>query len=275
MGVQTFQFDALDADVILQSCEPDDPSEFRVHRCILAAASPFFHDMFTLPQTPTAKQQIPVISVAESRDTLRTLLEFVYPIEDPTISSLDELVPVLGAAVKYDFAGAVGTLRKLLVSPQFVEAEPTRVYAIACRFDLEDEARIASKYTLNVHVLDAPLSDDLKFITAYSYHRLLDLHQRRVQAALAMLKIPGDIKCMQCNGSSFSVYATPKWWYEFERRAREELSRRPTTEVIFGMEFLAQVVIGAGCPRCAGSILDAWRFLQELKRSIDELPATI
>ncbi|RDB20048.1 hypothetical protein Hypma_012998 [Hypsizygus marmoreus] len=273
MGVQVF--DAPDADIVLISCEEQDPTQFRVHRCILSAASPFFHDMFTLPQNETEQRSPSNILVTETRDTLHTLLEFVYPVENPVISSLDELVPILGAAIKYDFTAVIGSLRKLLVSPQFARGEPTRVYAIASRFDLEEEAQIASKYTLSINVLDAPLSEDLKYITAFSYHRLLDLHRRRVRAAIDMLKLPQDIKCMQCNGSTFSVYATPKWWYEFERRAREELSVRPTTDVIFGMEFLAQVAIAAGCPRCAGSVLDSWKFLEDLKRRIDELPATI
>ncbi|KAF8076833.1 hypothetical protein FPV67DRAFT_434885 [Lyophyllum atratum] len=275
MGAQLFNFNAPDADVVLLSCEREDPTEFRVHRCILAAASPFFYDMFTLPQSPTADHLLPIIPVSETRKVLGTLLEFLYPIENPCLDSLDDLVPILEAAVKYDVVGVISALRKFLISPQFVEAQPTRVYAIACRFDLEEEAKLASKYTLGVHILDAPLSEDLKFITAYSYHRLLDLHRRRTQAAVDMLKIPQDIKCVQCNGSAFSVYAIPKWWYEFEKKAREELSRRPTTDVIFGMEFLAQAAIGAKCTHCAGSILDAWMFLQDLKKSIDDLPATI
>lgn len=275
MGAQVQLFDSPDADIVLISCE-DDPSEFHVHRCILAAASPFFHDMFSLPQSPTmSEKRLSLIPVTESRYTLEALLQFIYPIEDPSIHSLDELVPVLGAAIKYDFTATIVTLRKLLLSPRFVRAAPTRVYAIASRFDLEEEAQTASKYTLNINILDAPLCEDFKFITAYSYHRLLDLHRRRVQAALQMLKLPSDIKCMQCNGSSFSVYSTPKWWFDFEKRAREELSVRPTTDVIFEMEFLAQAAIAAECPRCAGSILDSWRFLQDLKKSIDELPATI
>ncbi|KAG6886577.1 hypothetical protein C0992_003298 [Termitomyces sp. T32_za158] len=204
--------------------EHEEPAQFHVHRCILAAASPFFHDMFSLPQNPTVTHKVPVIPMSETKHTLGTLLEFVYPVQDPHIQSLDELVSVLGASAKYDFLGVIATLRKLLVAPHFVEADPTRVYAIASRFELEEEARIASKYTLNVQILDAPLSEDLKYITAYSYHQLLDLHRRRANAAIALLKVSPDIKCMQCNGSTFSLYAIPKWWYQFEKMAREELS---------------------------------------------------
>ncbi|KAG6907320.1 hypothetical protein DXG01_009439 [Tephrocybe rancida] len=274
MGLQPYVFEFPDADIILQSCEPESPTQFHVHRCILSAASPFFQGMFTLPQAPSS-YQIPAVPVSETQSTLGTLLKFVYPTKDPHIESLDELVPVLCAAVKYDFTGVIDVLRKILVSPRFTKLDPTRVYAIASRFELEDEACVAAKCTLNFQVLDAPLSDDLKFITAHSYHRLLALHRRHAQAAIALLKIPSNLKCIHCNGSSFSVHVYPKWWFQFERMAKEELSLRPTSEVIFGMEFLAQVARAAECPRCAGSILDAWNFLQDLKIAIDAIPATI
>lgn len=272
MGLHTF--DAHDADIILTSAEH---TEFRVHRCILAAASPFFHDMFTLPQNASEVNhaQLPIIPVSEPSHILDTLLRFVYPIPNPHIDSLDELVPVLTAATKYDLTSVVISLRAILVDPRFTSTEPTRVYAIASRFEFEEEAQIASKYTLSVNVLEAPLSDDLKFISAYAYHRLLDLHRRRVKEALQMLKLSDDVKCMQCNGSPYSVYVVPKWWGEFEKSARLELSVRPTTDVIFSMEFLAQAAISSGCQRCAGSVLDSWKFLQELKKNIDELPDTI
>lgn len=231
--------------------------------------------MFSLPQNPVVTHKVPAIPMSETKNTLGTLLEFVYPVEDPNIESLAKLTSVLGAAVKYDFLGVIATLRKLLVAPAFVEADPTRVYAIASRFELEEEARIASKYTLGIQILDAPLSEDLKYITAYSYHQLLNLHRRRANAAIALLKASPDIKCMQCNGSTFSLYNIPKWWYQFEKMAKEELSVRPTSDVIFGIGFLAQVAMGSECQRCAGSILDSWKFLQSLKEAIDKLPATI
>lgn len=274
MTQATYDFKASDADLILVSCEQESPAQFHVHRSILAAASPFFHDMLTLPQ-PTTPNEPPLVSVSETCGTLDTLLRFVYPLPDPVINSLDELVPILAAAAKYDFTAVISALRKLLVQPHFIKTSPTRVYAIACRYDLEHEAKFASSFTLGSNILDSPLSDDLKYITAFSYHRLLDLHRRRALAAQALLKIPDDIKCMQCNGSSYTVFGSPKWWFEFEKRAREELATRPTTEVIFGMEFLAKSANSAGCQRCPGSVLESWRFLEELKRSIDNLPSTI
>ncbi|TFK43945.1 hypothetical protein BDQ12DRAFT_695932 [Crucibulum laeve] len=274
-SLSSYQFNAPDADTILLSGELECPTEFHVHRFILSAASPFFQDMFGLPQPSTLLKSKPVIPVSEHSDVLDTLLRFVYPVPDPIISSLDELVPVLAAALKYDLSYPTSAVRQLLISPRFVSTAPIRVYAIACRFDLDDEAKIASRHTLSVNILDAPLCDDLKHITAYSYHRLLDLHRKRGAAAIRLLKIPDNIKCMQCNGSAFTMHGSPKWWWEFERMAKEELTVRPCSDVIFGMEFLDRAACESKCPRCSGSILDSWRFLMELKAAIDALPATI
>ena len=278
MTVSTL-FDFEDADLVLRSCTPD-ALDFRVHRCILAAASPFFRQMFTLPQSPSQepndKPSIPIVDVSEPAATLEMLLRSVYPMANPRIDSLDELAPVLGAAVKYDMTVAIENLRKLLVAPHFVSSCPTRVYAIACRYDMEEEAKVASRYTLSINVLDCPLSEDLKYITAYAYHRLLDLHRTRAKAAQEILLSmpPDNVKCMLCNGTHYGVLLAPKWWSNFQARAKEELSVRPTTDVIFSMPFLAQVA-SAGCDRCAGSILNSYAFLEELRKKIDALPATI
>lgn len=262
-----------DADVFLESA---DGVKFCVHRCILAAASPFFEHMFALPQPPSdSKEHRPVIPVSEHSSVISALLQFIYPEPDPVITSLDELTALLTTSVKYDFLGPIAALRKELLSSRFLDESPTRVYAIASRFDFEYEAQIASRHTLSCNILDCPLSDDLKYISAHAYHQLLVLHRTRAEAARALLKIPQDVKCMQCSGPFYGAFVPPKWWKEFEKLAKEELSVRPTTDVIFSVPFLARVAQESGCIRCAGSILDAHAFFVDLKRQIDDLPSTI
>jgi hypothetical protein len=280
MSRETYEFTATDADVLIVS-HPE-AAEFRVHRCILAAASPVFRDMLTLPQPHSPSpanncDHLAVIPVFESRKTLDTLLRFVYPTPDPVITTLDELSSLIGAAVKYDFTAVMIALSTLLVSSRFIESTPTRVYAIACRYDLEEAAKLASRYTLSVDVLDRGCPpEDLQNITALSYHRLLEFHRARAQAAQNLLKVNSDIKkCVQCNGSSFGVFLPPKWWKEFELRAKEELRIRPTTDIIFQIGFLAEASSAAGCLRCSESLLQSHQFLQDMKKKIDELPATI
>ncbi|KAF8967440.1 hypothetical protein BDZ97DRAFT_1903337 [Flammula alnicola] len=246
MTLSNYQFDSADADVILLTTEAECSTEFHVHKCILAAASPFFYDMFSLPQEDTSfVKKLPIIPVSET------------------------------IAIKYDFITAITTLRKLLISPQYLQSSPIRVYAIACQFELEEEAKVASRHTLNVSLLDAPPCEELRYISAYDYHRLLALHRRRSLAALNLIKVPVDLKCMHCNSSAFTMHDAPKWWYEFERKAKEELAVRPATDVIFGMEFLFNAAQASGCTRCPESVLDSWKFLQSLKEAIDAVPSTV
>jgi len=270
-------FDAPDADVILRSDDAR-PTDFKVHRCILTAGSSFFQTMFSLPQPKcTTDDPVPVLDVAEPSAVLDPFLRFLYPVPDPEVPTLDALVPLMSTAAKYDMTGVVDRLRVLLVSPAFLETAPVRVFAIASRFDLEEEAKIASKHTLCVRVLDVPLCEDLKHISAYSYHRLLELHRRRGEAARQTLSAPPeDLRCMQCNGAQhYNAIAPPKWWIEFAARAGEELRSRPTTDLIFSLKFLMQSAHASGCARCAGSILESYLFLDALKAKIDGLPSTI
>lgn len=271
MSSQYFSY--RDADLVLRSSSPYS-EEFGVHKCILSASSPFFQDMFSLPQATSERDTLPIVDVSETAHTIETLLRLLYPIPNPAIEDLDELVLVLEAAHKYDVHVAIEHLRTLLITTHFVEANPLRVYAIACRFELEDEAKTASRYTLSTKVADCPLSDDLKKISAYQYHRLLDLHRTRASAAQELIVYGDEVKCMMCNGTHYGAFCAPKWWKDWERRAKAELWVRPTTEVIFSLGFLAESA-KAGCERCAGSILDAHLFLARLKQDIDALPSTI
>lgn len=272
----SYQFDSADADVILLTTESDHSTEFHVHKCILAAASPFFYDMFTLPQeTRNPPKQQPIISVTETSHDLDIVLRCIYPVPAPKINSLDELSAALGVALKYDFEIAISVLRNLLVSQQFLQSSPVRVYAIACRYELEEEAKIASRHTLNTNILDEPPCKDLQYISAHDYHRLLSLHRRRSKAATELLTPMPSLECTNCNSSAFTVRQAPKWWHEFTHTAQEELSLRPTTDTIFRMEFLFKIASASGCARCPESVLNSWKVLESLKAAIDALPSTV
>ncbi|KAF5363570.1 hypothetical protein D9756_000132 [Leucocoprinus leucothites] len=275
------EFDSEDADLILLSRDP--PTEFHVHSTILAAASPFFHDMFTLPQGPSAesgciKANKPVVPVTESRDVLATLLQFVYPTPDPEVPSLEEIPPVLDAAIKYDLTGAIVALRRLLTSPDHLQQSPIQVYAIACRFELEEDAQTASAHTLRYSLLDGPLCEDLKYISAWQYHRLLELHRTRSKHAQEIIiaeNCPTEVKCMQCNSSLYTSHGQPKWYYQWESEAKLELAARPISDTIFSIDFLGKAAKKAGCARCSESIFQSWPWLMEMKQKIDELPRTV
>jgi hypothetical protein len=77
------------------------------------------------------------------------------------------------------------------------------------------------------------------------------------------------------SGVGHCIYNAPKWWYEFLKRAKAELSARPTTSVIFGVGFLAETVMATGCMRCPGNMLESMKYLESMKKQIDDLPCEL
>ncbi|KAI0650369.1 hypothetical protein C8Q79DRAFT_381604 [Trametes meyenii] len=276
-------FNFRDGDFILRSdCSYDhklmcssESIDFRIHRCILSAASPVFDGMFTIPQPASDVDIIiPVVPVTETSAVLDTILRFVYPVANPVITTLDELGPALEAARKYDFGVAIDALRKRLIAPDFLKSYPLRVFGIANRFELAEEARVASRALLNTALSGQHPHEDLKHVTAYDYHQLVVAREQRAHAAIELLQPPRDLKCMQCNGRWDRARDPPRWWVAYKERAKEELRLRPTSDVIFSLSFLQQSA-QTGCVGCPASILSSSWFFDQLKCNIDDLPTTL
>ncbi|KAJ7657358.1 hypothetical protein DFH06DRAFT_1090887 [Mycena polygramma] len=139
-------FDAEKADVILLT---SDNVEFRVFKLVLSLASPFFQQMFGLPQAPSA-DEVQVIPVQEESIILDKLLRFCYPCAPPTIDTLDKLHTVMEALSKYqmfnDSSDLVKEAQYLLRS--FARTQPVAVFAIACQFGWLHVAQAAARHSL-------------------------------------------------------------------------------------------------------------------------------
>lgn len=195
------------------------------------------------------------------------------------MKSLDELAPILDAAMKYEIAVAIFRLRKMLVQPDLLEKAPLQSYAIATRWGFEEEMKVASGYTLGLDIINSPSADALNGISTVHYRRLLIFHLERAQRAQRMLDdiTPRNPVCSACRAY------VDKWHEEFKRRAREELSLRPTSSVICSFDFLAQVADGIEAGECVltscrrgGRKLETYKsYLEALRKRIDTLPNTI
>ncbi|KAI0730811.1 hypothetical protein C8Q76DRAFT_669462 [Earliella scabrosa] len=165
-------FDRHDADFIIRS---SDNVDFHVHRIILSLASSVFSDMLPLPQ-PEGSSPIPTVDLEEDSQTIDVFLRVCYPLFDPEIKTLPELRKVLAAAIKYDAQIVVHAMKKTLVSPPFLQKEPMNAYAVACLFDLEEEAKIAAEVaaTNQTQVSTYQLLDE---ISAGAYYRILKLRR--------------------------------------------------------------------------------------------------
>ncbi|KAI0034589.1 hypothetical protein K488DRAFT_45222 [Vararia minispora EC-137] len=264
------------ADIVLHTL---DQRKFQAHKCILSQASSFFESTFTLPQADITflADGLRVIHLNEPGTVWESLLQLIYPVPDPELTSLDQVVTLLAIADKYEMDGVTDRLRHSLAAPAFLSSAPMRVYAIAARFGFTEEARLASSHTLGMHILDYDVCPDMREITVDMYHRLLQLHRRRGLAARDKLVFGDGVRCVQCNpGSALAAtFGTPRWWSVFKTRAAAELAERPTTAVVFSMKFLVECARESRCPQCPGSVLESYAFLERLKADIDSLPDTI
>lgn len=168
------------ADFILRSC---DGVDFPVHRSILAVASPVFKDMLTLGDAAPDEMNngLPVCTtITEDNVALRTLLRFCYPREHPTALSLDEVIPALAAAFKYQMEGtqAMAALKTQLTA--HAPTDTLRVFVVAVRYGLEDEARIAARAALHhdvYHVMSQNVGE-LAHFPATALQRLVQFMQQ-------------------------------------------------------------------------------------------------
>ena len=194
------EFNVPNGDVILRT-QSSPNRDFRVHKLILSLASPFFADMFTLPQPVRlgGGDELAVVDVTDPPQALDLILRLIYPsFLPPNIDSLDLLVEGLGIADKYNIESARARLRMQLA--KFINDAPLRVYAIASRFGFEEEAEAASSLTTTRYLpalIDLP--DDMKYVPVSAYHKLVVLHAKHrdsIEDAIdAVLFEPGCLEC--------------------------------------------------------------------------------
>ena len=185
-------FNWPDADVVLHCTHGTESRDFRVHKFLLSFTSPVFKDMFGIPQPPSSTSDISTVDLNDPPRALELILRFIYPSPVlPVINNLAIVSEALSLADKYDIGVARSRLRASLM--EFTKSDPLRVYAIACRFGLEDEMKIASSYTISHELSElTQLPDEFKFVSAIEYHRLTHLRARyrKEVVAIAALSLP-------------------------------------------------------------------------------------
>jgi hypothetical protein len=83
--------DVSDANFIIRSSNFVD---FRVHKSILAMASPIFKDLLSLPQ-PSDNETVdglPVVQLSESSELLSSLISILYPVPAVIPKSYDKVL---------------------------------------------------------------------------------------------------------------------------------------------------------------------------------------
>lgn len=236
-------FDHADADVILRSC---DNVDFKVFKSFLSFSSPFFKDMFTLPQLPEGnnsseiKDGLPVITVTEESKTLERLLLLCYPTNTPVLDVLGDVRTLLDAGIKYSINRVEKWARECLMLPKFVDSVPIRVFAIAYRYRLQEEAKTAFMATFgSPPVLEQAIEKDLDHITGTQLYRIMQYQQHCASAASKLTADFSWIKrrfcwfqCPQCRmgwiETGSDIYETEtslsRWWDAHMKRVAAALA---------------------------------------------------
>jgi hypothetical protein len=87
-------FDLPDANFIIRS---SDHVNFRVHKSILALASPFFKDLLSLPQPSDSESVdgLPVVQLSEGSELLNSLISVLYPVRKVMPNSYEKVLYLL------------------------------------------------------------------------------------------------------------------------------------------------------------------------------------
>ena len=90
-------------------------------------------------------------------------------------------------------------LKKRLVSPSFLANDPIGVFAIACRCNFEDEAKLAIPYTFSLSIVQSVSTEHLRIMSSQTYHRLSKEHAlRREQLLDTVLAVVLPQGCGAC-----------------------------------------------------------------------------
>ena len=84
-------FDVSDTNLIIRS---SDLVDFRVHKSVLAMASPFFKDLLSLPQPSDSEMAdgLPVVRLPETSELLTSLISFLYPVPSVIPNSYEKVL---------------------------------------------------------------------------------------------------------------------------------------------------------------------------------------
>jgi hypothetical protein len=172
--------DLPSADVIVRS---SDLVNFRVHRSVLVTSSPFFRDMFSLPQSSSdTPDELPVVRVSESAEVLNGLISMLYHVPPAIPHSNDNILALLAATDKYDMGAVQSSIRaeidrRELLSP----TDPIRafrVYAVACSKRLIPEMETAARLTLDYPMTFESVGEALRSFDAWALRGLAEFRLR-------------------------------------------------------------------------------------------------
>lgn len=203
-------------------------------------------------------------------------------LELPEITTLERAEAILDAAEKYDMPGPISIIRRLIVHLPLI-SRPLRVYALACKWEWIEEAKIASTKTLELDLGDEGAMDEVQGtgLSAKEFSRLLALHRLRRDTLRGKLE---DATIFSANVfhpcGHCGVPNTHHAWQLYKSLRHTELEKKPYGETLT-IEDLYRVgtidVFEARCvnDKCKMPLYQTDATIRQMKKIIDELPKSI
>jgi hypothetical protein len=272
-------FDSQDADIVLHSTGG---SFYRIPSFTLRNTSGFFRAMLSLPGNGGTPNDVP-IPIDEKDNVLERLLRMISGLETPKWESFDELEEVSSLAENWDTPGPLAIIRLAVTSPLFLE-DPLRLYVITTHFEWEEEAKLASRYTLNLSLHDSEHRTVLHRLSAKHLLALLNFHRTRRDMFKRLIESEESFdaenavpfRCTMC-GRETDNYA----WRDLKTRMLLEMDRRPLGDTLCGLGTdewpVSEACWNTQCKNegCGKAVYHKALTLMAIKYIIDELPLTI
>ncbi|KDR75319.1 hypothetical protein GALMADRAFT_249346 [Galerina marginata CBS 339.88] len=267
-------FSSPDGNVILAA--KDAKMYFRVHSHTLRTTSGFFRTMYSLPQSTATPD---IMYLDEDADVLEHVLRMVCGLPFAEISSHDFFDSLLYAAEKYDMPGPMSLMRMYLLMPTLA-GNPIRLYAVARRYEWQQEAKLLSTRTLSLNLYDKNHHTSLRTLSTDALLDLFLLHRARREGLRECLDGPpfvsGDpSRCIQCETPI--EYTT---WRELKHRIVTEMDERPLGDNILDMGLCmwpeAVACWKAACSNetCKRLLYDRAETVKVIRECVEQLPKT-
>jgi hypothetical protein len=183
------------ADIILQS---SDLVNFRVHRLVLVTSSPFFRDMFSLPQPSddVAPDGLPVLHLSETAEVLNSLISMLYPVLPEMPRSMDNTLALLAATEKYDMGAIQSFIRAEVSCKQLLSPSDSggafHMFTAACSKQLIPEMETAARLTLGYPLTFESVGEALRTFDGEALCGLFDFRKRCVRKLESLMESFSD-----------------------------------------------------------------------------------
>jgi hypothetical protein len=164
---KTLRFNCPGSDIILRS---RDSYNFPLPKFYIVICSPvllnLIESVYNTSDVPNGEESLLVVNIPESKDTLYSLLTFIFPVTPTLPSTAEKIMELLAVAQKYEMNSVMSHIRGAISrqDPPFLCSETAfHIYFLAQQYGLHQEAVQAARVTLRLPMTIEGLGDKLDF----------------------------------------------------------------------------------------------------------------